>query len=346
MKTCLLVPVAALALVASAAAADLVPGSAAPKLADVQWLQGAPVPDWGKDHVYVLDFWATWCGPCKASIPHLNELHNRYKDKGVTFIGVAIWPRAKMVPTADFVRDKGAEMAYSICEDVDGKTAKAFMEASGSGGIPTAMIVDQSGHVAWIGHPMDGLDEVLPAVLEKRFDAQAYAREKQAIAAAKEALDAAFRAEDWAAVATRAQAVIDINPKRFGQYAIWKYDALVRGGQAEQAAQWGREAVKGFLADSDQALNGLAWRIVDPDVEGEARDLELALSAAQRADEVSGHANPSTIDTLARVYFLKGDLGRAIELQQKAAGLAEGALKTDLEQRLAEYKAAKEAKGT
>ena len=343
IKRLLLVPIAAMALASAAAAADLVPGSASPKLSDVNWLQGAPVTEWKGDHVYVLDFWATWCGPCKASIPHLNDLHKQYKDKGVSFIGVAIWPSEKMVPTADFVREKGDAMAYSVCEDIDGKTAKAFMEASGSRGIPTAMIVDQTGHVAWIGHPMDGLDEVLPAVIEKRFDAEAFAREKQAMAAAREALDAALMAEDWDAVATQAQAMIDISPKRFGQFAVWKYDALLRGGKAAEAASFGREAVRGFLASQDQVLNGLAWRIVDPDIESDARDLDLALSAAKRSSELSGHANPSILDTLARVYFLKGDLPHAVEMQQKAVDLADGPMKIDLEARLAEYKAAKGA---
>jgi len=322
-------------------AADLAPGSPAPRLSDVNWLQGAAIPEWKAGQVYVLDFWATWCGPCKASIPHLNQLHKDYQDKGVTIIGVAIWPNERMVPTAKFVSEQGEKMAYPICEDIDGRMAKAFMEASGSRGIPTAMIVDQTGKLAWIGHPADGLDEVLAAVVDKTFDAEAFAREKAAFEEADRALRAAMRDAEWDTAAELAQKLIDLNPKRYGHYAMWKYDILLRAEKHEDAAAFGRAAVAGVLADSSEILNGLAWRIVDPNLPNEEADLELAEAAVRRSDKLTEHSNPSVLDTLARVLFLKGDLAGALETQARAVDLAEeGEFREALEQRLAEYRSA------
>jgi len=80
--------------------------------------------------------------------------------------------------------------------------------------------------------------------------------------------------------------------------------------------------------------------------EGDAKkkDLELALKAASKADELMKHENAAIIDTLARVYFLKGDIEKAIELQTKAVDRAEGVEKEDLQRTLDEYKAAQAKK--
>ena len=65
----------------------LQPGSPAPALSLDAWVKGEPVEKFEKGRVYVLDFWATWCGPCIKGIPHLTELQRQYPE--LVVIGVA-----------------------------------------------------------------------------------------------------------------------------------------------------------------------------------------------------------------------------------------------------------------
>jgi thiol-disulfide isomerase/thioredoxin len=111
--------------------------------------------------VYVVEFWATWCQPCRKSIPHLTELAKKYADR-VVFVGVSNEDVATVKP---FVADQGDQMAYNVAVDTAGKVINGYMAAFGQGGIPTAFIVDAAGKVVWLGHPMDNLDEVLDKVL-------------------------------------------------------------------------------------------------------------------------------------------------------------------------------------
>jgi len=65
-------------------------GDPAPPLRVTQWIKGTPVDQFEKGRVYVIEFWATWCKPCVAAMPHLSVLTREYKEK-VTVIGIDIY---------------------------------------------------------------------------------------------------------------------------------------------------------------------------------------------------------------------------------------------------------------
>mgnify|MGYP003796343575 CR=1 FL=1 len=94
-----------------------------------------------KGKIVLIDFWATWCGPCLGAIPHTNEMAEKYADKGVIIIGVCA-PRGgeKMAAT---VKDRGIK--YPVAIDVDGSTMKAFKSTS----YPDYHIIDRKGNLRW-----------------------------------------------------------------------------------------------------------------------------------------------------------------------------------------------------
>jgi TPR repeat protein len=134
-----------------------------------QWMKGTTVTlasEHGK--VHVVEFWATWCPPCRASIPHLTELAKKYKD--VIFCGIS----DEDADTVErFVKQQGDKMDYHVGIDNERKTNAAYMTVFQQNGIPTAFIVDKQGRVVWHGHPMVGLEEALAEVVSGKFNLEA-----------------------------------------------------------------------------------------------------------------------------------------------------------------------------
>ncbi len=106
-------------------------------------------------HIVIAEFWATWCGPCIASIPHLNEIHEKYKDKGVLLVGISDEPESVVAPV---VKQRG--MKYLVAAG-----GKETQQAYGVQGIPHSVLIDPTGTVRWIGHPRNGLDRELEKLI-------------------------------------------------------------------------------------------------------------------------------------------------------------------------------------
>lgn len=102
----------------------------------------------------LVEFWATWCPPCVANVPHLNEIHAAYAPKGLAVVAVSDETEGTI---AGFIARQG--MRYGV--------AQSSLAAAryGISGIPHAFLVDAEGKIAWDGHPADldssTLDQVL-----------------------------------------------------------------------------------------------------------------------------------------------------------------------------------------
>ena len=109
-----------------------------------------------KGDIVVMDFWATWCGPCMAAMPHMLELQEKHGGKGVQIIGISL------DRTEDILKDtiKKEGMDWPQHYDPDRTITKQF----GVRGIPTIYILSPEGEVLWRGHPMK-MDEALNKAL-------------------------------------------------------------------------------------------------------------------------------------------------------------------------------------
>ncbi|RYG45206.1 TlpA family protein disulfide reductase [bacterium] len=217
-----------LLLVASAAMGQsLTVGDPAPLLKPAKWLKGAPIAEFKKGQVYVVEFWATWCGPCKENIPHLTEMAKKYKGRA-TVAGISIWESndpestAYMKKVESFVKEQGPKMDYVVAVDgPESKIGNGWMKAAGEAGIPCSFIVGKDGKIAWIGHPAK-LDAVLTQVLEDRFDVAAARQERSQDVSRR--IQSAMTAKDYAGALTMMDAVVAKNPEQEGRYT---YDRLV-----------------------------------------------------------------------------------------------------------------------
>ena len=133
-------------------------GKPMPKLDLTGWVNGQVKPEDMKGKVVVVDFYATWCGPCMAAIPHNNELLKDYKDKGLVIVGVCTSDRGqeKMEQTA---KDRG--IAYPTALDPKLTSQKAWQVHY----YPTYAIVDRKGTVRVIGLQPKHVEEVVKKLL-------------------------------------------------------------------------------------------------------------------------------------------------------------------------------------
>lgn len=120
-----------------------------------------------KGKVVVLDFWATWCGPCKASFPGMQQAQNKFKDDpNVQFLFVDTWERVedKAKAAGDFIQSKG--YPFHVLLDLEDKVVASF----GVSGIPTKFVVDQNGKIRFksVGYAgsAEALVDELSAMIE------------------------------------------------------------------------------------------------------------------------------------------------------------------------------------
>lgn len=310
---CIVMAVMTAGKAASCLADEVGIGRPAPPIRIAEWVKGAPVDlaaVKGK-HVVVVEFWATWCAPCRTSIPHLTEIQKKYRDKGVIIVSVSNEPAAKV---RSFVQQQGEKMDYTVAADTpENLTTTAYMEGFYQRGIPYLFIVDKEGNVAWHGSPLDRkFEQTLNEILAGTYDLAAFKK-----------VDEARRAE---------QRGIQLMDQYFGMIVMQRKPA-------RELAPVGEDILKTLASNADM-LNLFAWTILD-DPRVRDRDLSLALRAAEAAQKATEGKVAYVLDTYARALFDNGRIKEAIEQQKKALEIcADPKARPGYQQRLEKYQKA------
>lgn len=314
MKT--MIPLALLASAALAAgqeeapAPTLKPGDAVTPdaLATADWIQGAAPEKWEDGKLYVLECWATWCGPCVAAIPHVNELYKKYSEKGLRVLGMNVWEDGKD-KVAKFVEQKGDGMSYPVAYTGRGSVFEnSWLKAAGVRGIPHAFVV-KDGKLLFSTHPMQLTDEMVEGLLAGGEAQQAALDKVNKASAMREQRGAALnkyreamQAEDGDAMAAAIKELEEMDPEAPFLPQMRLDLAIVNKDWDAAAAQL--DAIAGS-AGAEQVLGSLAFRC---DREPELLPEPVRASVAKnfgKALETTG--NPTGYVLLSRLQWSLGD---------------------------------------
>jgi thiol-disulfide isomerase/thioredoxin len=355
-----------------APAETLAVGSPAPKLDIEHWIQDGngffkAVTDFKKGNVYVVEFWATWCGPCISSMPHLAELQNKYRGENVQIISVSDEP---LETVEEFLKreadgkDGGkttfAEItsAYSLTTDPDQSTYEAYMVAAQQRGIPTAFLIGKDGVIEWIGHPME-MDEPLASVVSGSWDRVAYAKAYAERQAAQEAFATTLQKASQLANAGKFAEAAEVVETELAkelpdqirmQLTGIKYEIKLMGGIIdEEMLTVIRERIASSQGDlrAMVGIGSILYQITKDPKKDHPEVLPLIdesiASIKKELETAEDGAKAMLLDTLAHLQEGKGDLDAAIETQQSAIESADPRLKDRLTRYLDQLNEAKAA---
>ncbi len=308
-------------------------GDKAPKLTVTNWVKGKPL-SLGNGHVTVVEFWATWCGPCKMSIPHLTELAHKYKGK-VDFVGVSISefkPEDYTTKVPAFVKEFGDKMDYNVATEGPNKFMSTnWMKAASEGGIPTAFLIDGSGKVAWIGHPMDEeFSGVIDAVLAGKADLAAL-RDKRSKAKAEEMAQQkameklnpivdAIRAKKYDVAVEQCDKLAKSNPDLKSTVCQYKLMAMAQGKLPGLSEYLSSLASEPFAKDPMQ-LNQIIWTVIESDLGLSQETYATCVNLGEKMMALDPKS-AMNMDTFALALWRAGDKAKALATQKIAVDLA------------------------
>lgn len=357
-------------------------GDEAPPAWIAEWLKdgpdgvGAPSDDPGaggaegskpwraKGTVTVVEFWATWCAPCRRSMDMLTKLQAGSPREKLRVVGICGTDShgETLERVQKYLVANHARIGYAIAFDEDARTREAWLGAARIMQIPAAFVVTPEGLIAWIGNPATSggamkrvVDELLAGTFDlgKAISAARVERERKAAALERAVelqgeLRRAMEADDAARVAEVIDALVRLDGERYGRLVVTRFEAL-RQIRPADAWRYAKELVNDRLNDDEVGLAALVIAMCAAPAEGTAgaeagRDLGLALVAATRACELSEQQDSGALEALATVRFARKELAEAIAAQRLAVNAAPTtAIKKRLQERLEEYERAGQA---
>ncbi len=341
-------------------------GSKAPALDIEHWVSDRDgempkVTKFEDGKIYIIEFWATWCGPCISSMPHLAEMQEKYADDGVQLISVS---REDLETVEKFLkRDVRGEKdvtygeltsAYCLTCDPDSSVSKEYMRAAHQNGIPTAFIVGKTGLIEYIGHPMS-MEKVLKQIVADKWDREPHKKEVLAEQQAGIVMNEVGELQEAGKTQEAYDKIsefIDAEKKAgnppamqamFARFSI----GMELGGEAGAKAM---TDIAEMFADRPEMINQITWSVVQMVQTGEKVDpqvlkatCDVAKQGVMKAKEAGNDEfTAAMLDTHANLLFLCEKLDMAIAVQKEAVELHDDKQLQDFLDKLMEAKKEKE----
>lgn len=318
----------------------LIMGDPAPKIKYSKWVKGTPVEPMKEGHIYVLECWATWCGPCIAAMPHLSELAKKYEGRA-TFIGMNVWEKIPedqsyetVIPkVSKFITSLVDKMSYNVAiDDADRYIAKNWLARAKAPGIPTTFVI-KDGIFLWMGQPAH-LDKILESIEAGTYDLAQYReghrsgveaslKMEENDRALRKPIDDALAAKDYKKALALWDTLVVKKPIQKYIANINKFKIILDHIDEKEAIQYSEDWKK---RDGERMSVYLAQEIVKED----RYSKETYLYAAQEFEKGAGagtNVNPMFYDLIATSYYYAKDYDNAVQWQTKAVEAAETAVK-------------------
>lgn len=322
-----------------AAQQGLEPGDKAPALEVSDWITDgngkfSEVTEFEKGQVYVVEFWATWCGPCIAMMPEMAELQKSYGDK-VRFLSITeeTPDEVMMFKERDFPDESGASFKtymneYTVAADPDGSTHTSFL-GTGSTGIPHSFIVGKTGEIEWSGHPA-ALDPILTKIIGGSWNREKYYAGQKEIASLNERIGQALEVDDFASAFDLSGELPPLYEADDQLALRFKRAMLAMRLPGEEGREFFKETLAVFSKE-EGAVAALVWKVVQLKnsrvevSEGIMSDALAAIEAVVKkmpaeTDDQKG-IKGATMDIMAHLLFVMQRLDDALTVQEEAVTL-------------------------
>ncbi len=297
-------------------------GQPAPEFKAGRWVKYGPITRLEPGQIYIIEFWATWCSPCRAAMPHLTKLAHEHKGK-VTVIGVDLFERLPGAE-ADRAVDKvinqmGKDADYPICRDTpDDYLLKNWFTPTKAGGIPTTIVVDGAGKIAWIssGMPFE-LDRVVKELLAGKFDYAKSAADfaddpgnQETMLKVMEKYGEAMQAKDW----RKAMDIWEEYPTFATKMPALRFRSLVRFDAKQAFAEAQAAVEKAQRAPSDLLQRTTVQAYLSAMLDTDELPKEMY---AYALENLKADAKGNVFHALAQGAWRLGDAAQAADYQAK-----------------------------